>query len=73
MLESLTEQDVTLHILTESEFRFSKPNASRQFLGILKIRGICQDILTNQFFKNRFRCWKWVYYKRKQRKVSGRH
>lgn len=29
------DQDVTLHVLMDAEFRFSKPNASRQFLGTL--------------------------------------
>ena len=29
----MLNRDITLHILTDAEFRFNKPNASRQFLG----------------------------------------
>jgi len=36
-MQSLIDQDVTLHILTDAEFRFTKTNASKQFLGILAI------------------------------------
>lgn len=46
------EQDVTLHILTDAEFRFGKPNASRQFLGRLIY------IATTQFVGSSTFCWK---------------
>ncbi|XP_057368025.1 uncharacterized protein LOC130689027 [Daphnia carinata] len=32
--ESLLEQDATIHVLTNGEFRFTKHNVSRQFLGL---------------------------------------
>ena len=37
-MQSLIDQDVTLHILTDAEFRFTKSNASRQFLGNLFLK-----------------------------------
>ena len=46
-MQSLIDQDVTLHILTDAEFRFTKSNASRQFLGL------CELIYIN-FNQNRY-------------------
>lgn len=36
--QSLLEKDATLHVLTDAEFRFIKPNVSRQFLGKLALK-----------------------------------
>ena len=55
MSQDLLEQDIKLHIVTDQEFRFTKTNVSKQFLGEFHDK-ISWNVDSNNFMELRIGC-----------------